>query len=134
MNFLGMGPFELVVIFGLALVVFGPGKLPELARQVGQVMGEFRRITSEAKGELKRSLQAEELQSVRTELKQSLQVDPVASQPTSPSPQTSADPSANPQPFTSPSASPQPTSSNGASPPLASRRAALDDEALRPPY
>ena len=124
MNFLGMGPFELVVIFGLALVVFGPGKLPELARQAAQVLGEFRRITSEAKGELKRSLQTEELQSVRSELKESLRVDTFAPPPTT----------AGSPPAPNPNAAPPAPSSNGAAQPLASRRAALDDEALRPPY
>ena len=35
------------VIFFLALLLFGPKKLPELARYVGKLMGEFRRASSE---------------------------------------------------------------------------------------
>ena len=35
------------VIFVLALLLFGPKKLPELARYVGKLMGEFRRASSE---------------------------------------------------------------------------------------
>ncbi|HEY0703149.1 MAG TPA: twin-arginine translocase TatA/TatE family subunit [Candidatus Acidoferrales bacterium] len=38
---------HLVVIFVVALVVFGPEKLPDLARNLGKVMGEFRRATGD---------------------------------------------------------------------------------------
>lgn len=38
---------HLIIIFAVALVVFGPEKLPELARNLGKIMGEFRRATGE---------------------------------------------------------------------------------------
>jgi sec-independent protein translocase protein TatB len=38
---------HLVIIFVVVLVVFGPEKLPELARNLGKIMGEFRRATGE---------------------------------------------------------------------------------------
>jgi sec-independent protein translocase protein TatB len=38
---------HLIIIFLVALVVFGPEKLPELARTLGKVMGEFRRATGD---------------------------------------------------------------------------------------
>ena len=38
---------HLIVIFVVALVVFGPEKLPELARNFGKVMAEFRRATTD---------------------------------------------------------------------------------------
>lgn len=38
---------HIVIIFVVALVVFGPEKLPELARTLGKVMGEFRRATGD---------------------------------------------------------------------------------------
>ncbi len=38
---------HLIVIFVVALVVFGPEKLPELARNFGKVMSEFRRATGD---------------------------------------------------------------------------------------
>ena len=38
---------HLIIIFVVALVVFGPEKLPELARNLGKVMAEFRRATGE---------------------------------------------------------------------------------------
>jgi TatA/E family protein of Tat protein translocase len=38
---------HLIVIFIVALVVFGPEKIPELARNLGKVMAEFRRVTGD---------------------------------------------------------------------------------------
>ena len=40
---------HLVIVFVVALVVFGPEKLPELARNVGKFMAEFRRMTGDFK-------------------------------------------------------------------------------------
>ena len=38
---------HLIIIFVVALVVFGPEKLPDLARNLGKMMGEFRRATGD---------------------------------------------------------------------------------------
>src|SRR5580704_8118527 len=38
---------HLIIIFVVALVVFGPEKLPDLARNLGKLMGEFRRATTD---------------------------------------------------------------------------------------
>ena len=59
MNFLGMGPMELMVILVLALIIFGPGKLPEIAGQVGKVVRDFRRTTAELSSEFNRTLSLE---------------------------------------------------------------------------
>src|SRR5579884_2840796 len=55
-----MGPLgtqELVVIFILALLLFGPKKLPELGRTIGKAMTEFRRAQSELKATFDREMQ-----------------------------------------------------------------------------
>jgi TatA/E family protein of Tat protein translocase len=39
-----LGPFELLAIFVVALLVFGPDKLPEMGRQVGKAVREFRKF------------------------------------------------------------------------------------------
>lgn len=39
-----LGPLELVAIFVVALLVFGPQKLPEIGRQVGRAVREFRKF------------------------------------------------------------------------------------------
>jgi sec-independent protein translocase protein TatA len=41
-----IGPAELIVIFVVALLVFGPTKLPEIGRQVGKAIREFRKVQS----------------------------------------------------------------------------------------
>ena len=45
----GIGMTELLVILGIALIVFGPKKLPELAKHLGKAMREFRKATEEVK-------------------------------------------------------------------------------------
>jgi sec-independent protein translocase protein TatB len=40
---------HLIIVFVVALVVFGPEKLPDLARNLGKFMAEFRRMTGEFK-------------------------------------------------------------------------------------
>lgn len=43
-----IGPGELILILAVVLVVFGPGKLPEIGGAVGRAFREFRKATSEA--------------------------------------------------------------------------------------
>jgi len=47
---LGMG--EMIFIFLLALVIFGPKKLPEIGRQLGKAMNEFKRASNEFRSQL----------------------------------------------------------------------------------
>ncbi len=54
-----LGVPELVVIFVVALVVFGPRKLPELGRSLGRSIGEFKRATNELKRTWEDEVQAE---------------------------------------------------------------------------
>ncbi len=42
-----IGPLELVVILAVALIIFGPAKLPELGRSIGRGIREFRQATRE---------------------------------------------------------------------------------------
>ena len=44
---LGLGPTELIVILVLALIIIGPGKLPEVGRALGSSLREFRQATQE---------------------------------------------------------------------------------------
>jgi Tat protein translocase TatB subunit len=60
-----MGPVglpEMAVIFVIALVLFGPKKLPELGRMLGTAIGHVRRVRSEMKAAFDHELQNLELQ------------------------------------------------------------------------
>ena len=48
------------LIFFLALLLFGPKKLPELARQLGKLMGEFRRASNEFRMQMEEELRVSE--------------------------------------------------------------------------
>lgn len=48
----GLGFSEILLILAVALIVFGPKKLPEAARLLGKAMGEFRRTLDEIRYEL----------------------------------------------------------------------------------
>lgn len=55
-----LGVPELLFILVLALLVFGPRKLPEIGRTLGRALGEFRRATSDLKRTLDVELSSEE--------------------------------------------------------------------------
>ena len=48
-----LGPAEILVILVIALLVFGPTKMPDIARQVGRGVREFRRVQQHLTGELR---------------------------------------------------------------------------------
>jgi sec-independent protein translocase protein TatA len=48
-----LGPAEILVIMVIALLVFGPDKMPDIARQVGRGFREFRRVQNHLKAELR---------------------------------------------------------------------------------
>ncbi|OFV96929.1 MAG: twin arginine-targeting protein translocase TatB [Acidobacteria bacterium RIFCSPLOWO2_02_FULL_61_28] len=69
---------ELIVIFVVALLVFGPRRLPELGRSLGRGLAEFRRASSDLKNSIEREIEAAEIESAKI-------VHPVAEQPSAPS-------------------------------------------------
>lgn len=48
---------EILVIFVVALLVFGPKKLPELGKSLGKGLSEFRRASAELRGSLEREME-----------------------------------------------------------------------------
>lgn len=54
-----MGPGELLLVLILALIFFGPSKLPEIARSLGRGIREFQKATSQITEELSRELQTD---------------------------------------------------------------------------
>jgi TatA/E family protein of Tat protein translocase len=56
---------ELLMIFVVALIVFGPRKLPEIGRTLGKALGEFKKATDELKNTIEKEVQVEELKEFR---------------------------------------------------------------------
>jgi TatA/E family protein of Tat protein translocase len=59
-----LGIPELILIFAVVLIVFGPRKLPEIGRTLGKALAEFRKATDELKGTIEREVRLEELQKI----------------------------------------------------------------------
>jgi TatA/E family protein of Tat protein translocase len=55
-----LGMPELIVIFVIALIIFGPRKLPELGRSLGKSLAEFKRASNELKSTLEEEIRMEE--------------------------------------------------------------------------
>jgi sec-independent protein translocase protein TatA len=55
-----IGMPELIVIMLLALLIFGPRKLPELGRSLGRSLGEFKRASNELRHTLDEEIRVEE--------------------------------------------------------------------------
>lgn len=77
----GIGMPELVLIFIVALLVFGPKRLPDLGKSVGRALREFKRASDELKDEIGGELSLEVEESPQ----------PSRSQPSSETPSTTAD-------------------------------------------
>lgn len=74
---------ELMLIFLVALVVFGPRKLPDIGRSIGKALGEFKRATNDLKSSLEEEVRIED---------QKLMISPPATPPTPTTPLGSVDP------------------------------------------
>ena len=57
-----IGMPELIIIFVIALIIFGPRKLPELGRSLGKSLSEFKRASNELKSTLEEEIRIEEQQ------------------------------------------------------------------------
>ena len=60
-----LGGPEVILIFVLALLLFGPRKLPEIGRMIGRSVAEFRKATNEFRTTLEREVQMEELKEIK---------------------------------------------------------------------
>jgi sec-independent protein translocase protein TatA len=55
-----LGMPELIVIFVIALIIFGPRKLPELGRSLGRSLNEFKRASNELRNTLEEEVRVDE--------------------------------------------------------------------------
>jgi sec-independent protein translocase protein TatA len=56
-----LGIPELILIFIVALLVFGPKRLPEIGRTLGKALGEFKKATDDLKNTIEREVQVDEM-------------------------------------------------------------------------
>jgi TatA/E family protein of Tat protein translocase len=56
MGFLGIGAMEAMAILVIALIIFGPGRLPEMMGEAGRAVRDFRRATRELTGDFQDSI------------------------------------------------------------------------------
>jgi sec-independent protein translocase protein TatA len=55
-----IGMPELIIIFVIALIIFGPRKLPELGRSLGKSLAEFKKASNELRNTLEEEIRIEE--------------------------------------------------------------------------
>ncbi|HEY7286130.1 MAG TPA: TatA/E family twin arginine-targeting protein translocase [Vicinamibacterales bacterium] len=59
-----IGMPELIIIFVIALIIFGPRKLPELGRSLGKSLAEFKKASNELRNTLEEEIRIEEQKEV----------------------------------------------------------------------
>ncbi len=68
MDLMNFGLSEMIFIFLLALLLFGPKKMPEIGRQIGRALNEFRRASNEFKSQIESEIQNLERESSAGEI------------------------------------------------------------------
>ena len=63
---------ELLIILTIALLVFGPRKLPEVGKSLGKALREFRRTSDEIKEKIEEEIQAEDFKGIKSEFEQDI--------------------------------------------------------------
>jgi TatA/E family protein of Tat protein translocase len=59
-----LGIPELLLIFVVVLIVFGPRRIPEIGQMLGKALGEFRKATDDLKNTIEREVRLEELKNI----------------------------------------------------------------------
>ncbi len=65
MNIFGIGLPEMIVILVIALLIFGPKKLPEIGRSLGKTIRSFQEASKEFESEFKREIDTSKDESVK---------------------------------------------------------------------
>jgi Tat protein translocase TatB subunit len=62
---MNLGFSEMIFIFLLALIIFGPKRLPEIGRQIGRALNEFKRASNEFKAQIEAEINQMDVESPR---------------------------------------------------------------------
>src|SRR5436853_5105088 len=76
-----LGMPELIVIFVIALIIFGPRKLPELGKSLGKSIAEFKKASNELRSTLEEEIRLEEQRSTTEASRAASAQPPAAGQP-----------------------------------------------------
>jgi TatA/E family protein of Tat protein translocase len=77
---------ELVLIFIVALLLFGPRKLPDIGRNIGRALGEFRRASNDLKRTIEEEVATEDLRQVARETRAATALPEIDFSPTASTP------------------------------------------------
>jgi sec-independent protein translocase protein TatA len=85
-----IGMPELIIILVIALIIFGPRKLPELGRSLGRSIGEFKKASNELRSTLEEEIrieeQREEKAAIKAEQASAVAAAHIATEPPPPAP------------------------------------------------
>ncbi len=95
-----IGMPELIIILVIALIIFGPRKLPELGRSLGKSLGEFKRASNELRSTLEEEIRIEETREQRAKVaaEQKSAVQEPAVTTATPGPLATPPPTTHPEP------------------------------------
>ena len=65
-----LGMPEIIMIFVVGLLLFGPRKMPQIGRSIGRALGEFRRASNEFKRTVEDEVAAEDIRAVEKDLRE----------------------------------------------------------------
>jgi TatA/E family protein of Tat protein translocase len=65
---------ELLIILTIALLIFGPKKLPEVGKSIGKAMREFRRTSDEIKEKIEEEIRAEDFREIKKDIEQTVDI------------------------------------------------------------
>ncbi len=81
-----IGMPELIIIFVIALIIFGPRKLPELGRSLGKSLAEFKRASNELKSTLEEEIRLDEQRVALEERQKAAAAQSATAPPANPTP------------------------------------------------
>ncbi|HEX4823711.1 MAG TPA: twin-arginine translocase TatA/TatE family subunit [Candidatus Polarisedimenticolaceae bacterium] len=73
-----LGGSEVILLFVIALLLFGPRRLPEIGRTLGKAMADFRRATNEFKTSLEREVELDSLKETKRAIESTARPDTLA--------------------------------------------------------